>query len=84
MPGPLFTFAAFLGATATVPPGGVLGSIVALIAIFLLGILILMGVLPFWEALRTRPRMQAAMQGINAAVVGLLGVALYNPVWTRP
>ncbi len=82
VPGPLFTFAAYLGAAASVPPGGVAGAAIALVAIFLPGILILMGALPFWEALRTRPRMQAAMQGINAAVVGLLGVALYNPVWT--
>jgi chromate transporter len=82
VPGPLFTFAAFLGAAATVPPGGAPGAPLALVAIFLPGILILMGALPFWEALRTGPRMQAAMQGINAAVVGLLGVALYNPVWT--
>ena len=58
------------------------GAAIALIAIFLPGVLILMGALPFWEVLRTRPRMQAAVQGINAAVVGLLGVALYNPVWT--
>jgi len=82
VPGPLFTFATFLGAAASVPPGGVVGAAIALVAIFLPGMLILMGALPFWEALRTRSRMQAAMQGINAAVVGLLGVALYNPVWT--
>ena len=82
VPGPLFTFATYLGAAASVPPGGVAGAAIALVAIFLPGILILMGALPFWEALRTRPRMQAAVQGINAAVVGLLGVALYNPVWT--
>ena len=82
VPGPLFTFASFLGAAATIPPGGIPGAAIALIAIFLPGVLILMGALPFWEALRTRPRMQAAVQGINAAVVGLLGVALYNPVWT--
>ena len=82
VPGPLFTFSAFLGAATNVPPGGVLGALVALVAIFIPGMLILMGALPFWEALRAHPRMQAAMQGINAAVVGLLGVALYNPVWT--
>jgi chromate transporter len=82
VPGPLFTFAAYLGAAASAPPAGVLGAAIALVAIFVPGILILMGALPFWEALRTRPRMQAAMQGINAAVVGLLGVALYDPVWT--
>jgi chromate transporter len=82
VPGPLFTFAAYLGAAAAVPPGGVAGAAIALIAIFLPGILILMGTLPFWEALRTQPKAQAAMQGINAAVVGLLGAALYDPVWT--
>ena len=82
VPGPLFTFAAFLGASAAVPPGGVAGAAIALVAVFLPGILILMGTLPFWQALRTRPKMQAAMQGINAAVVGLLGAALYNPVST--
>ena len=65
VPGPLFTFASFLGAAATIPPGGVLGAAIALIAIFLPGVLILMDALPFWDALRTRPRMQAAVQGIE-------------------
>jgi chromate transporter len=82
VPGPLFAFSAYLGAMADVPPGGVAGAAVALLAIFIPGMLVLMGALPFWEALRAHPRMQAAMQGINAAVVGLLGVALYDPVWT--
>jgi chromate transporter len=82
VPGPLFTFSAYLGAAANVPPGGVLGAAIALVAIFIPGMLILVGALPFWEVLRLHPRMQAAMQGINAAVVGLLGMALYNPVWT--
>jgi chromate transporter len=80
-PGPLFTFAAYLGAVAGSPPAGLLGGIVALIAIFLPGILALMGVLPFWRQLRGQPNIQAAMRGINAAVVGLLASALYNPVW---
>ena len=80
-PGPLFTFAAYLGAVAGKPPAGILGGIVALIAIFLPGILALVGVLPFWHHLRAQPNAQAAMRGINAAVVGLLGSALYNPVW---
>jgi chromate transporter len=80
-PGPLFTFAAYLGAVAGTPPAGILGGIVALIAIFLPGILVLVGVLPFWHHLRAQPNAQAAMRGINAAVVGLLGSALYNPVW---
>lgn len=82
VPGPLFTFAAFLGAVASVPPGGVAGAVVALVAIFVPGLLALLGSLPFWHALRERPTAQAAMRGTNAAVVGLLGAALYNPVWT--
>ena len=82
VPGPLFTFAAYLGAVAGVPPGGVWGAVIALVAIFLPGLLCLMGTLPFWHALRARPNAQAAMRGTNAAVVGLLGAALYNPVWT--
>ena len=82
MPGPLFTFAAYLGAVLRSGPGGVLGAISPLLAIFLPGFLLLLGVLPFWHALRARPAAQAAMQGANAAVVGLLGAALYDPVWT--
>ena len=78
MPGPVFTFAAYLGAIMH----GVPGAIVALIAIFLPGLLLMTGTLPFWDALRTRPSTQAAMRGINAAVVGVLGAALYNPIWT--
>ncbi|HTB43533.1 MAG TPA: chromate efflux transporter [Acetobacteraceae bacterium] len=82
VPGPLFTFAAYLGAVAGAGPGGVAGAMVALVAIFLPGILALVGTLPFWHALRTGQGAQAAMRGINAAVVGLLGMALYSPVWT--
>jgi chromate transporter len=82
MPGPLFTFAAYLGAVLPGPWGGVAGAMLALAAIFLPGILLLVGALPFWDALRARPRTQAAMRGVNAAVVGLLGAALYDPVWT--
>ena len=82
MPGPLFTFSAYLGAVADIPPGGVAGAAIALVAIFVPGILCLMGTLPFWDALRAKPGAQAAMCGTNAAVVGLLGAALYNPVWT--
>jgi chromate transporter len=81
VPGPLFTFAAYLGAVAGTPPAGVIGAVVAIFAIFLPGILALMGVLPFWHQLRTQANAQAAMRGINAAVVGLLASALYNPVW---
>ncbi|HUB10929.1 MAG TPA: chromate efflux transporter [Acetobacteraceae bacterium] len=82
VPGPLFTFSAFLGAEARVGPGGAGGAVIALVAIFVPGMLVLLGTLPFWHALRRRPHAQAAMLGTNAAVVGLLGAALYNPVWT--
>ena len=82
VPGPLFTFAAYLGATIQGPWGGPAGAVVALVAIFLPGLLLLLGVLPFWGGLRTRPQAQAALRGVNAAVVGLLGAALYSPVWT--
>jgi chromate transporter len=81
VPGPLFTFAAYLGAVAGTPHAGVIGAVVAVFAIFLPGILALMGVLPFWHQLRTQANAQATMRGINAAVVGLLASALYNPVW---
>lgn len=82
VPGPLFTFSAYLGAVADKPPGGVAGAAIALAGIFIPGILCLMGTLPFWHELRSRHGAQAAMRGTNAAVVGLLGAALYNPVWT--
>lgn len=82
VPGPLFTVAAYLGAVAGVAPGGVAGAAIALVAIFVPGILALIGTLPFWHELRGRPGARAAMAGVNAAVVGLLGAALYNPVWT--
>ena len=82
VPGPLFTFAAYLGAVAGVGPGGITGAAVALVGIFVPGILALMGTLPFWHELRARSGARAAMAGVNAAVVGLLGAALYNPVWT--
>jgi chromate transporter len=82
VPGPLFTFAAYLGAVLDGKVGGLAGAVIALVAIFLPGLLLLMGALPFWDALRSRPLAQAAMRGVNAAVVGLLGAALYNPVWT--
>jgi len=82
VPGPLFTFAAYLGAVAHATPNGLTGAIVGLVGIFLPGILVLIGTLPFWDALRTRLGVQAAMRGINAAVVGILAAALYDPVWT--
>jgi chromate transporter len=82
VPGPLFTFAAYLGAVASVAPGGVAGAALALVAIFAPGLLLLMAALVFWQDLRARGDVRAAMAGVNAAVVGLLASALYNPVWT--
>ena len=82
LPGPLFSLAAYLGAVAGAPPAGLVGGATALVAIFLPGMLALLGALPFWRALRAEPRAQAAMRGVNAAVVGLLAAALYDPVWT--
>ena len=82
VPGPLFTFAAYLGAVVSLSPHGVAGAALGLIGIFLPGILILLGTLPFWDSLRQKAGAQAIMRGINAAVVGLLAAALYNPVWT--
>jgi chromate transporter len=82
VPGPLFTFAAFLGTVASPSPHGISGAAIGLFAIFLPGILVLLGTLPFWDSFRKRANAQAVMRGVNAAVVGLLGAALYNPVWT--
>jgi len=82
VPGPLFTFSAYLGTVMKSPPNGPAGAAISLIGIFLPGILVLMGALPFWESFRRRANAQAVMRGVNAAVVGLLGAALYNPIWT--
>ncbi|SDT36086.1 chromate efflux transporter [Bradyrhizobium canariense] len=82
VPGPLFTFAAYLGAVIGPAPNGVAGAAIALVALLLPGMLLVYGSLPFWDAMRTRPAAQAAMRGANAAVVGILAAALYNPVWT--
>ena len=82
MPGPLFTFAAYLGAVMGPPPNGLAGATIALVALSLPGLLLVYGMLPFWDMLRLRPTAQAAMRGTNAAVVGILGAALYSPVWT--
>lgn len=82
VPGPLFTFAAFLGASMNQAPTGWLGGLICLMAIFAPSFLLVLGALPFWEHLRRDTRMQAALSGINAAVVGLLLAALYQPVWT--
>jgi chromate transporter len=82
VPGPLFTFAAYLGAVVSPSPHGLAGAALGVFAIFLPGVLILIGMFPFWETFRTRTWAQATMRGVNAAVVGLLGAALYSPVWT--
>jgi chromate transporter len=82
VPGPLFTFAAYLGAVVRPAPHGLMGAALGIIGLFLPGVLILLGTLPFWESFRRRGSAQAAMRGVNAAVVGLLGAALYDPVWT--
>ena len=83
VPGPLFTFAAYLGAVMRPEPNGWLGATICLVAIFLPSFLLVFGALPFWAALRGAPRAQAALRGINAAVVGLLLAALYRPVWVN-
>lgn len=82
VPGPLFTFAGYLGALADPGPGGVAGAVLALAGIFLPGFLILIGVLPFWDSLRRRPAAQGFIRGASAAVVGILAAALYDPVFT--
>ncbi|MFP6745275.1 MAG: chromate efflux transporter [Alphaproteobacteria bacterium] len=82
VPGPLFTFAAYLGTVLTPGPNGLAGAMIALVAIFVPSFLLVVGALPFWDALRKIKAMQTALLGINAAVVGLLLAALYNPVWT--
>ena len=81
VPGPLFTFAAYLGAAMGPPLGGWVGGLVLLLAIFVPAFLLIVGALPFWEALRHRDGIRRALAGVNAAVVGILGAALYDPVW---
>jgi chromate transporter len=82
VPGPLFTFSAYLGTVSAVPPNGWLGGLICLLAIFLPSFLLVIGALPLWNELRQVTWAQSALAGINAAVVGLLLAALYNPVWT--
>ena len=82
VPGPLFTFSAYLGAVMGPEPNGWTGAFLALVAIFLPSFLLVVGALPFWDTLRSAPVFQSALKGINAAVVGLLLTALYKPVWT--
>jgi len=80
VPGPLFTFAAYLGAAVGAQP--LAGAVTALLGIFLPGFLLLVGALPYWDAVRARPAAHAVIAGANAAVVGVLAAALYRPVWT--
>jgi len=82
VPGPLFTFAAYLGTVMGPPPNGWVGGLICLAAIYLPSFLLLVGVLPFWDTLRRRGGFRAALTGVNAAVVGVLLAALYTPVWT--
>lgn len=82
MPGPLFTVAAYLGTVMEAAPNGLVGAALCLVAIFLPGFLLLVGALPLCDLVRSKPRAQAALRGANAAVVGILAVALYDPVGT--
>ncbi len=82
VPGPLFTFSAYLGAVMGEAPNGWLGGLICLVAIFLPSFLLLFAILPFWDGLRRRNLVRRALTGVNAAVVGLLLAALYRPVWT--
>ncbi|MDX6748530.1 chromate efflux transporter [Geminicoccaceae bacterium 1502E] len=83
VPGPLFTFAAYLGTVMNVPPSGIAGAALALLAIFLPSALLIAGSLPFWDRLRSAPLARRALAGVNAGVVGLLAAALYDPVFTE-
>ncbi|MGV3463966.1 MAG: chromate efflux transporter [Heyndrickxia sp.] len=82
VPGPLFTFSSYLGFVMKSFPNGLVGGVLALLAIFLPAFLLVAGALPFWNFIRTKPGFQSALAGINASVVGILIAALYNPVWT--
>jgi chromate transporter len=82
VPGPLFTFAAYLGAASSVPPNGWVGALLCLAAIFLPSLLLVLAALPHWQVLRQKQAARNALAGVNASVVGLLLAALYQPVWT--
>ena len=82
VPGPLFTFAAYLGTVMQAQPNGWVGGTLCLLAIFVPAALLIVAALPFWDALRRNSGIQSAFAGINAAVVGVLLAALYDPVWT--
>ena len=83
VPGPLFTFAAYLGTVSTVTPNGWIGAVICLVGIFASSFLLVIGTLPFWDALRRFRPMRSALTGVNAAVVGMLLGFLYDPVWTN-
>lgn len=83
IPGPLFTFSAYLGTAMKSTPNGWMGGLISLVAVFAPALLLVLGVYPFWESLRTKTSVQAAMKGTNAVVVGILLAALYHPVWTQ-
>ena len=83
VPGPLFTFAAYLGTVSTVTPNGWIGALISLVGIFASSFLLVIGPLPFWDALRRFLPMRSALVGVNAAVVGMLLGFLYDPVWTN-
>jgi chromate transporter len=82
VPGPLFTFAAYLGSVMNTPPNGIIGGLICLLAIFASSFLLVIGLLPFWDSLRRIGAVRNALLGVNAVVVGLLLAALYDPVWT--
>lgn len=82
IPGPLFAFSAYLGAVSSTSPNGWIGALICLVAAFLPSFLLVVGALPFWEKMRSLPKIRQSMLGLNAAVVGILLAALYNPVWT--
>ena len=82
MPGPIFTFSAYLGSVLNISPNGIGGGFFALIAIFLPSFLLVYGPLPFWNNFRSRRSFQSALAGVNAGVVGILLTALYNPIFT--
>ncbi|MBV8627991.1 MAG: chromate efflux transporter [Paraburkholderia sp.] len=83
VPGPLFTFAAFLGSVSSGQPAGIVGAAIAVVAIFLPSFLLVIGVLPWWDRVRTMSHIRFALMGVNAAVVGLLASAFYSPLWVN-
>jgi len=81
LPGPLFSFAAFLGAASKEAPNGWLGGLICLMGIYTSPLLLMAGAIPFWETLRRTRSAQAALRGANAAVTGILLAALFDPLW---